>query len=137
LTLLYVGENHLVALFEVGAWLGSLMQPVPQPRQTWVALNATVRLQSVIDLAQETEQAKIDATAQELTGVWTGQPALERPAPTQELGAALFAEPDIEGFCTLSAQVPYFQVLVVFPEKLQSGSLLTVPGPDGQASLII
>jgi hypothetical protein len=96
-----------------------------------------VRLQSVIDLTQDTEQAKIDATALELTGVRTGQPAPGRPAPTQELGAALFAEPDIEGFCTLSAQVPYFQVLVVFPEKLQSGSLLTVPGPDGQASLII
>ncbi len=136
-TLLYFGENHLVALFEVGALLGSLMQPVPQPRQTWVTLNATVRLQSVVDLTQAIEQAKIDVTVQELTGVWTGQPSPERPAPTQELGAALFSEPDIEGFCTISAQVPYFQVLVVFPEKSQRGSLVTVPGPDGQSSLII
>ena len=86
---------------------------------------------------QEPEQAKIDATAQELTGVWTGQPAARRLAPTQELGAALFAEPDIEGFCTISAQGPYFQVLVVFPEKLQPGSLVTVPSPDGQSSLLI
>lgn len=53
-TILYFGENHLVALFEVRALLGSLTQPVPQPRQTWVTLNVTIQLQSIVDLAWNT-----------------------------------------------------------------------------------
>jgi hypothetical protein len=135
--LLYFGENHLVALFEVRALLGSLTQPVPHPRQTWVTLNATIQLQSVVDLTQESEQAKIETTTQELTGVWTGAPPPARPAPTQELGAALYAEPDVEGFRAFSAQVPYFQLLVVFPDKLRPGSLVMVPAPHGQPPLVI
>ena len=136
-TLLYFGENHLVALFEVRALLGSLTQPVPHPRQTWVTLNAAVQLQSVVDLTQEAEQAKIGTTTQELTGAWTGSPPPVRLAPTQELGAALYAEPDVEGFRTISPQVPYFQILVVFPDKLRPGSRVIVPAPHGQPSLVI
>ena len=58
-TLLYFGENHLVALFEVRALLGSLTQLVPHPRQTWVTLNAAVQLQSVVDLTQEAEGVRL------------------------------------------------------------------------------
>ncbi|WP_143309257.1 RES domain-containing protein [Candidatus Entotheonella palauensis] len=136
-TLLYFGENHLVALFEVRALLGSLIQPIPQPHQTWVTLNATIRLQSIVDLSQATEQDKINTTTQELTGAWTGSPPPSQLVPTQELGQALYAEPDIEGFFTISAQVPYYKILIIFPEKLQPGSFVSIPSPDGRSSLII
>lgn len=114
-SLLYFGENHLVALFEVRALLGSLTQPVPHPRQTWVTLNATVQLQAVVDLTQETEQAKLGTTTQELTGVWTGYPPPARPAPTQELGAALYAELEVEGFRTIGVEEAGYHSLL--PKK--------------------
>lgn len=135
--ILYFGENHLVALFEVRALLGSLTNPVPQPRQTWVTLNATIQLQAVVDLTQAAEQAQIDTNAQELTGAWTGYPPPHSPVPTQNLGAALYAEPDVEGFLAVSARLPYFQTLAVFPDKLQQGSLVAVPAPHGQPPLVI
>jgi hypothetical protein len=33
--------------------------------------------------------------------------------------------------------VPYFQILVVFPEKLRPGSQIIVPAPSGQPPLVI
>jgi hypothetical protein len=80
-------------------------------------------------LTREAEQDTLATNAQEHTGAWTGHPLPARPVPTQELGVALYAEPDVEGVVTMSAQVPYFQILVVFPEKLQAGGLVTVPAP--------
>jgi hypothetical protein len=45
-------------------------------------------------------------------------------APTQDLGEALFSIPGLEGFRVVSAPVPYQMNLVVFPRKLQKGSML-------------
>jgi RES domain len=61
--ILYFGATHLVALFEVQALLGSLTNAVPQPRQTWVILNATIQLQAAVDLTQPSEQRHIDTNA--------------------------------------------------------------------------
>ncbi len=54
-------------------------------------------------------------------------------APTQELGAALHADPRVEGFPTLSARLPYSLVLGVFPQKLRPASWMTFTyqEPDG------
>jgi len=97
---LYLAEDPLVALLEVQALLGSPTTPggiVPQ----------------------------------ELTGDWRGY-QLRGPtttvtnptgiAPTQDLGAALYGVPKLEGFRTLSAKAPYQEILVVFPQKLEPGS---------------
>jgi hypothetical protein len=84
------------------------------------------------------QQALIGTTAQELTGDWRGNrfrnpnssvTAPTGPAPTQELGAALDGMPDIEGFFAISAKVPTHRSLVVFPEKLRSGSYLEFSQP--------
>jgi hypothetical protein len=72
---LYLAEDHLVALFEVGALLGSAQpggQYVPNPRQAWTVLNVQVQLQAVADLTDPTEQHRLATTAQELTGDWRG-----------------------------------------------------------------
>lgn len=104
---------------------------MPHPHNTWTTLNVTVSLQHVADLTDLTSQALLDTTAQELTGDWLGY-RLRGPgttvkgptglAPTQDLGAALEAVPNLEGFKTLSAKAPYHQILAIFPKKLLPGN---------------
>jgi hypothetical protein len=139
--LLYLSENHLVALFEVEALLGSPTYPggiIPHPRQAWTVLNVDIRLRAIADLTQESQQQMLETTAQELTGDWRGyqqrSPAtsVSQPvgvAPTQALGAALFAVPGLEGFRTLSAKLPYYSNLLIFPQKLQPGSQVVFADP--------
>ncbi len=128
---LYLAENHLVALFEVQALLGTPSPGglVPHPRRAWTLINITVNLANVINLADPQTQRQLNASAQELTGDWRGyqlrgpQTSVIGPngtAPTQDLGLALYQTPNLEGFITLSAKLPDQKVLVVFPQKLQS-----------------
>jgi len=131
---LYLAENHLVALLEVQALLGSPTTPggvVPHPHSTWTTLNVAVSLQQVADLTDLSAQPLLDITAQELTGDWLGyrlrgpKTTVKGPiglAPTQDLGAALHAVPKLEGFKSLSAKAPYHQILAIFPQKLLPGS---------------
>lgn len=132
--ILYLAENHMVALFEVQALLGSPLSPggvVPQPRRAWSILNVNVNLQSVVDLTDPAAQAALATSAQELTGDWRGyqlrgpHTSVTAPAgsaPTQDLGAALFGVAGVEGFRTISAKLPDQMVLAVFPQKLRPGS---------------
>ena len=70
---LYLAENHLVALFEVQALVGSHATPVPSPARPWVIANVGVRLQKVVDLTDVTRvQIPLQTNAQELTGDWRG-----------------------------------------------------------------
>jgi hypothetical protein len=134
---LYLAEDHQVALLEVGAMFGPLFPPagdgllIPNPLQAWTILNVRVTLQRVADLTRVSEQTLISTTAQELTGDWDGYQrrmptdSVNQPvgtAPTQALGQALFAIRGLEGFRTLSARRPARMILVVFPEKLLAGS---------------
>lgn len=146
---LYLAENHMVALFEVQALFGSPTPPggvIANPRQAWIIVNVTVQLQEVADLTQVSQQSLLATTAQELTGDWYGyqQRSSTTPvsqpvgtAPTQALGAALFAVPGLEGFLTLSAKLPYHRNLVVFPQKLRQGSQVIFVHPStGQRHVI-
>jgi RES domain-containing protein len=95
---LYLAEDHQVALFETEALLGSPLpgrKYIPNPRQAWIILNVQVTLQAVADLTIVSEQFKLLTTAQELTGDWdcyrlrTLQSSVSQPmglAPTQVLG---------------------------------------------------
>lgn len=148
---LYLAENQLVALFEVQALLGSPYPGrggyFPQPRQAWAIINVDMNLQEVANLTYIAAQQSIRTTSQELTGDWYGYQqrsattaSVGQPtgiAPTQELGAALYNVPDLEGFRTLSAKVPDQMILVVFPRKLQSGSWVRFENSaTGQEQLI-
>ena len=147
---LYLSENHMVALFEVEAMFASLKRPgsvIPNPRHSWITVNVTVQLRNVADLAQVSEQNLLGTTAQELTGDWLGYQLRNNPtasvsqpvgtAPTQALGAALFAVAGLEGFRTISAKLPYYRNLVVFPQKLQRGSRVEFyHPPTGQRHVI-
>jgi hypothetical protein len=147
---LYLAEDHEVALFEVEALLGSPFADgngtlLPNPRHSWLILNVRIRLQQVASLARVSQQALIATTAQELTGDWRGyqrrQPHDSVPeptgtAPTQELGQALFGVRGLEGFHTLSARRPSRMILVVFPEKLLSGSEIIFSDDGGNTHSI-
>lgn len=147
--LLYLAENPMVALFEVQALFGAPTQPgsvVPHPRQAWILVNVTVQLHAVVDLTDVASTTALATSAQELTGDWRGyqqrgpMTSVAQPvglAPTQLLGAALFAVPGLEGFRTFSARLPYHSTLVIFPEKLQPGSAVTFHHPyTGQQYVI-
>lgn len=142
--ILYLAENHLVALFEVQALLGSPYIPggiVPHPRRPWTILNVYVTLHNTIDLTAPASQKLLSTTAQELTGDWRGYqlrgPSTSVPgptgiAPTQNLGAAISALSNVEGIRTLSAKLPDQQTLIVFPKNLQPGSSIKFSDPMTQ-----
>jgi len=131
---LYLAENHLVALLEVGALFAAVGPGgvlLPNPHRAWTLLNVHATLQTVADLCDMAEQAKLSTTAQELTGDWRGNhvrtpfcsvPAPTGPAPTQDLGQALHDLPGLEGFQAPSARMPTHRNLIVFPTKLRPGS---------------
>lgn len=121
--ILYLGEHQFVALYEVGAIFGPPERPVPNPHQSkMLPIDVTVLLQSVADLTVPSQQALLDISIQELTGNWdTYAPG---DAPTQRLGAALYATRNVEGFLAISAKMPPNKTLVVFPQKLHKGSEL-------------
>ena len=136
-SVLYLAENPVVALFEAQAIFGSTISPpgiIAHPRRAFITINVQVQLARIVDLSDPTNQAVIDTTAQELTGDWRGYHTRSQhtsvsrplaPAPTQELGAALHAQRYLEGFLTVSAKLPTYQTLVVFPQNLGKNSFIS------------
>ena len=131
---LYLAENHLVAMFEAQALFGSPLNPggvVAHPTASLLTLAIQVQLTAVVDVSNPTQAALLDTNAQELTGDWRGyqqrSPATSvsgptGKAPTQDFGEQLFAVcPDVQGLLTLSARLPYYRVLAVFPSRLRKG----------------
>jgi RES domain-containing protein len=147
--ILYLSEDHQVALFEVGALLGSPLPGglyVPNPWQAWIILNVQVTLQAVADLTNVSEQNKLQTTAQELTGDWRGyylrhpQVSVSRPtglAPTQSLGREIHRLKRFEGFRAVSARVPTHLNLVVFPNRLRRGSTIIFTNPKTKKTFSI
>jgi hypothetical protein len=140
---LYLADDRAVAEFEVGALFGSLAPgaTVSNPHVAVATLNVNVVLHDVADLTELYEQSIFDTDVQELTGDWRGFKSRGRftsvkvptgTAPTQELGAALYAVPDLEGFQTVSAKVSCNRILVVFPDKLHAGSSILHTDRDGE-----
>lgn len=138
----YLAENHLVALMEVGALVGSanLGSLLPSPHRSWSILNVNVRLSRVVDLTRAGERRKLGTTVQELTGDWRGyairhqikqRPGVALAAPTQRLGEALYQLGNVEGFLTFSAKQSFSRVLVVFPQRVIAPNRITFRDPVG------
>ena len=121
--ILYLAETQIVALYEVGAIFGPPIQAFANPlKSKMIPIDVSVRLQSVADLTDPTQQALLDTSLQELTGNWDSYSPGK--APTQRLGAALFRTRNVEGFLGISAKMPPRKTLIVFPQKLRIGSEL-------------
>ncbi len=141
--ILYLSENHLVALFEVGAMLGDPYQFgadfLPNPKMAWTLLNVHVLLSQVVDLTDAANLTALRTTAQELTGDWKANyyrkpmNSVRLPtgaAPTQELGEALHRLHRVEGARVISAKMATHSNLIVFPDKLLLGSSIIFRQPS-------
>jgi hypothetical protein len=147
---LYLAEDHQVALFEVGALLGSplpLGTFIPNPSGHWIIINVQVQLGRIADLTQFSPRRLIETTVQELTGDWQGyafrttharlKPPYWTNVPTQRLGHALYRVRGLEGFLTYSSRAPTRRNVVLFPRKLRPGSSVRFENPiTGQAHTI-
>ncbi len=129
--LIYLAENHDIALKEVGALFNPLgtSTVIPNPHAAWTILNVTISLSAVLDLTDRGVQSYLQTNFQELTGDWRGYylraipmssvPDIWQPAPTQVLGEALYKIPKLMGFITVSAKVPDRKNLIIFPDKIK------------------
>ena len=142
----------MVAMFEVQALFGSPLTPggiVAHPTASFVTLAIQVYLSSVVDISDPAQAGIIDTNAQELTGDWRGY-SQRNPttpvsgptgkAPTQEFGEELFAKcSDVQGFQSLSARLPYYRVLGIFPDRLKKGAdyvRYSIPDANGNQQTI-
>jgi RES domain len=117
--ILYLAENHQVALYEVGAIFGGPSDPIADHRRSLLLLSLKVRLCRVADLCEEAERRLIGTSVQELTGKWENSP--DREVPTHRLGLALFRVKGLEGFLFPSSKPSGGKNLVVFPDKIDRG----------------
>lgn len=103
----------------------------------------------MVDLSDPAQAALVDTNAHELTGDWRGYrqrglaTSVKGPtgkAPTQEFGEQLFALcPDVQGFLTLSARLPYYRILAVFTRRIRAGTdyvRYTITDPSGRPRTI-
>lgn len=125
--ILYLAENHQVALYEVEALYGPSSSPVPNPTASFAVVAVKVSIQAAVDLTDFAQTAAVQTSVQKLTGDWRSYPqrihtgcAYFHPhcAPTQELGKSLYERQDIEGFIAFSAKRPLHRVLGIFPRRL-------------------
>jgi RES domain len=132
--ILYLGENHQVSIYEVGALLGDPNAPISSPRGSWALMSLQVRLHHVADLSDPGHQKLIATNDQELTGTWANNSGT---APTQTLGAALSAHPGLEGFVFPSSKSGN-RNLAIFMDKLDKRSLITFENElDGKIERLI
>jgi RES domain-containing protein len=132
--MLYLAENHQVAIYEVGAVLGDPGAPVSNPRGSWVLMSLEVRLEYVADLCEPAEQSLIETNDQELTGKWFQSP---RIVPTQQLGAALHRVKRLQGVLFPSSKPSGGRNLLVFPEKLTARCRIAFPNElDGTVEMV-
>jgi hypothetical protein len=118
--ILYLGENHQVAIYEMDALLGDPNAPLSSPRGSCVLMSLDIRLYSVVDLCAPNQLKLISASDQELTGSWVNNPAA---SPTQKLGAALHALPNVEAMIYPSSKAGS-RNLAIFMDKLDKRSAI-------------
>ena len=128
--LLYFAPDPTTALLEVEAVVATHNPPRthnirPNAYTVWPV---SVALGNVVDFGDPLCRSIVETSTQELTGDWRAQhpvagspPAVRSTAseaPTQQLGAALEYDLDVEGFLTPSAKKPTISNLVVFPHRV-------------------
>ncbi|MBI4518667.1 MAG: RES family NAD+ phosphorylase [Deltaproteobacteria bacterium] len=105
--------------------------------RTAVLLRIDCQLSSILDLTDEQLRCQLRITSADLLGPWLPWSAAdpddrgERAAPSQRLGAAVYASRRFEAIMTPSAKDPGGRCLAVFPDHLQAGSRITIDDPAG------
>jgi RES domain-containing protein len=146
--ILYLSEDNVTLLFEVGALVGSPLPggvTLPVPGAVWRVIHVTVVLSAVVDLTDPGVLSTLGTSVQELTGDWRGYtyrpiagpsgPPFWTDVPTQQLGHAPFAAGAVEGFISYSARFPTRQNLMIFRNGLRPTS--SVQGMDPTTGQVI
>lgn len=128
---LYLGEGEEVAAAEVKQHPG-LAGFERKPSAPDTVFHVEVTLSAVLDLTAADAQATLGSNLTELTAPWR----LKSPAaPTQRLGAAVIVDSRFEGIRYPCAPLHHVgktaASLVIFRDKLRSGSSVKVHDPNG------
>ena len=127
---LYAAEDEGTAEEEVYQHSG--LAGVKSERPPDAVYQVEVRLQSVLDLTEMGIIYELNSTPSELVAAWR---PLSPAAPTQILGQAAYGSGRIEGIRYYSApatrKAATRKCLVVFPDRLRSGSRITLVDPFG------
>jgi RES domain-containing protein len=128
---LYLADNPVTALREIEAILQTadgLLGVKGPPR---ILLSVEHRLNSVVDLCDQTVQRLFGTDVRELCAAWRPINAHGQTAPTQALGALLYAAEHVEALRVPSARDPAAHNLVIFPRRLTSASGVRVYDDSG------
>jgi RES domain-containing protein len=128
---LYLASSPVTALREVEALVETadgLCGVKGPPR---ILLSVEYRLQSVVDLTDQSVQGILGTTLDELCAPWRPLNAAGQVAPTQLLGEVIRDDGSIEALRVPSARDPSTDNLVIFPDRLCAGSSLRVFDDSG------
>lgn len=127
---LYVAEDPVTGLAENRLIVSPQSSPLYRPA-TRILLALEYRLQRVLDLSEARVLQSLSSSYQELTGDWEPYAYQGQTAPTQQLGAAVFASGHFEALRYPSAQNRQQHNLVVFKERLLPHSHVRVMDSSG------
>ena len=105
--------------------------------RTGIPLRIDCRLGAVLDLSDERVRQKLQIPLADLLGPWlpwnVPGPDDRRgvAAPSQRLGAAVYAAGRFEALLAPSAKDPDGRCLAIFPDRLQPASRVAIDDPEG------
>ena len=127
---LYIAEDPVTGLAENRLIVSPQSSPLYRPA-TRILLALEYRLQRVLDLSDTQVLEALSTSYQELTGDWEPYNYQGKTAPTQQLGAAVFASGQFEAIRYPSAQNRQQHNLAVFKERLLPQSHVRVMDASG------
>lgn len=127
---LYLADTPTTALAEVQMlkFTDNRLVGVKGPPKVLVSIDYT--LQGVLNLNDLEVQTALGTNPKELQAEWVLEQQRGQPIPTQDLGQTVYELGSIEALWVPSARLIGASNLVVFPERLQAGSSLTLYDPD-------
>lgn len=128
---LYTSDTPITALRELKVLVETATGLIACKAPPYILLSIEYSLQTILDLTNPDNQNVLGTNVQELTGQWLPINLQGQPAPTQELATAAYNSQTIEALKVPSALDPNAYNVVIFPDKLSSGSFLKVYDDSG------
>lgn len=134
---LYVAEDPVTALAEYHRVERIVL--VADPTYHMIAnptvhLNIQVNLDKVLDITDRSIQAALNTTTSELTGPWRKQMIMKSFCPTHVLADAVYANGNVQAMRYPSALAVNHANLIIWDERVQLPSTVTVKDSTGNLS---
>ncbi len=134
---LYLADTPATALAEVQMLRLTDHRLVGVKGPPKVLISVDYALQAVLNLSHHEVQSALGTGLEELQAEWVLKQQQGQPIPTQNLGEAAHELESIEAMWVPSARLAGSLNLVVFPDRLKTGSSLTLYDPDGLLHLTL